>query len=331
MLILYFLFDFLTCFEKIFAPTKKIIKFIKYINKMVQVIKLTPRGFCQGVVNAINVLQQAINDYPNKHIYCVGWIVHNQSVVNTFIKQGVIFLDDTKQSRMKLIQELHDPNAVVVFSAHGTDDKVIALAKTKGFIVLDATCKYVKKIHDLIHANINHYHIIYIGKKNHPESIATLAINPNIIFIDVDEYKDPNKLINLHLDENERYYLLNQTTIALYDYLNIQQYLQNHYHNIVFDNEICDATTNRQKAVLNMPNDVDLLIVVGDHASNNSNQLCYLGQTKHIESHLVLNAKDLDPTWFTNKHKVAITAGTSSPKDDIKDIVNAINKIVKEK
>ena len=72
MLILYFLFDFLTCFEKIFAPTKKIIKFIKYINKMVQVIKLTPRGFCQGVVNAINVLQQAINNYPNKHIYCVG-------------------------------------------------------------------------------------------------------------------------------------------------------------------------------------------------------------------------------------------------------------------
>ena len=159
--------------------------------------------------------------------------MHNQSVVNTFIKQGVIFLDDTKQSRMKLIQELQDPNAVVVFSAHGTDDKVIALAKTKGFIVLDATCKYVKKIHDLIHANINHYHIIYIGKKNHPESIATLAINPNIIFIDVDEYKDPNKLINLQLDENEQYYLLNQTTIALYDYLNIQQYLQNHYHNIV--------------------------------------------------------------------------------------------------
>ena len=72
MLILYFLFAFLTCFEKIFTHDKKIIKFSDYINKMVQVIKLTPRGFCQGVMNAINVLQQAVNDYPTKHVYCVG-------------------------------------------------------------------------------------------------------------------------------------------------------------------------------------------------------------------------------------------------------------------
>ena len=330
MLILYFLFKLSTCFEKIFPRTKKIIKFSDYINTMVQVIKLTPRGFCQGVMNAINVLQQAVNDYPTKHVYCVGWIVHNLTVVNGFVKQGVIFLYDTKQSRLQLIENLHDENAVVVFSAHGTPTDAIALARKKGFIVIDATCKYVRKIHDLIYANINHYHIIYIGKKNHPESIATLAINPNIIFIDVDEYKDPNKLASLHLDLNQQYYLLNQTTIALYDYLNIQQYLQNHYQNIIFDNEICDATTNRQKAVLNMPNDVDLLIVVGDQASNNSNQLCYLGKTKNIESHLILKASELNSSWFINKHKVAITAGTSSPKDDIKDIVDAINKIVKE-
>ena len=273
-----------------------------------KIIKLIPRGFCQGVVNAINVLNDALINYAEKNIYCLGWIVHNENVVQEFINKGVKFLDDKNTSRYDLIKNLNDENAVVVFSAHGTADDVFTLAKNKGFIVLDSTCKYVSKIHEIIKAKMEEYKIIFIGKKNHPESIASLSINKDIIFIDIDEARNNKSYENLNLDKNKKYYLLNQTTISIFDYYEIIKYFKTHYTNIEYDCEICDATSKRQEADLKMDNDVELLIVVGDQKSNNSNQLVYLAKTKQIPSYLVNNKQELNKAWFLNKNKIAITA-----------------------
>lgn len=289
-----------------------------------KIIKLIPRGFCQGVVNAINVLNDAIINNPHKNIYCLGWIVHNENVVQEFIDKGVKFLDDKNTSRYDLIKNLNDKNAVVVFSAHGTAENVFDLAKQKGFVVIDSTCKYVSKIHEIIKDKMNQYKIIFIGKKNHPESIASLSINKDIVFIDIDEARNNKSYEYLNLDKNEKYYLINQTTISLFDYYEIIKYLKSHYTNIEYDNEICDATTRRQEAVLKMDSDVELLIVVGDKKSNNSNQLVYLAKTKQIPSYLVNNKQELNKAWFLNKNKIAITAGTSTPSNKINEVIEHI-------
>lgn len=111
-----------------------------------EIIKLIPRGFCKGVVIAIKSLDDAIKNYPNKNIYCMGWIVHNKDVVDEFIKKNVKFLDDKIKSRLELIEELNDKNAVVVFSAHGTNQKVIDLAKQKGIITIVLLDEIVCKV-----------------------------------------------------------------------------------------------------------------------------------------------------------------------------------------
>lgn len=291
------------------------------------IIKLIPRGFCRGVVVAIKDLDDAIKNYPDKNIYCMGWIVHNKNIVNDFIKKGVTFLDDTKKSRYELINELNDQNAVVVFSAHGTSEKVIELSKKKGFITIDSTCEYVEKIHDIIKQKILDYKIIYIGKKNHPESISVLSISNEIIFIDVEEAREKQTYKNINIDPNKNYYLLNQTTISLFDYYEIIKYFKNNFNNIVLDNEICDATTKRQEAILKMDKTVELLIVVGDKRSNNSNQLVYLGQKQNVKSYLVSDKNDLNIEWFKGINTVAITAGTSTPTNKTTEVIQAISEI----
>lgn len=291
-----------------------------------KIIKLIPRGFCSGVVLAIKALNDAIKNYPNKHIYCLGWIVHNKNVIEEFLEKNVIFLDDKVKSRYELIQELNDDNAVVVFSAHGTSENVLELAQSKGFITIDATCKYVSKVHEIIKEKMSDHKIIYIGKKNHPESISTLSITPNIIFIDVDEARKTKNYETISINPKEKYYLLNQTTISLFDYYEIIKFFKATYSNIVYDNEICDATTKRQEAVLKMDEDVELLIVVGDKRSNNSNQLVYLAEKRNVKSYLVNGKDDLNKTWFSGINVVAITAGTSSPANKITEVIEQINE-----
>ncbi len=289
-----------------------------------KIIKLIPRGFCKGVTLAIQALENTIINNPSKNIYSLGWIIHNQDVIDDFISKGVIFLDDTKKSRYELINELNDPNAIVVFSAHGTSEEVFELAKRKQINFIDVTCEYVSIIHKIIKDKIKDNEIIYLGKKNHPETIATLSISNKIIFIDLDESRNNQIYKQIKIDKSKNYYLLNQTTTSLYDYYEIVKFFKENYTNIIFDNEICNATTKRQEAVINMPDDVDILIVVGDKKSNNSNQLKYIGEHKHIASYLVNNANDLDINWFKNKNKVAITAGTSSPSNKINEVIMQI-------
>lgn len=272
--------------------------------------KITPRGFCKGVVDAFVICKQAVKLYPNKNIYMIGWLVHNIEMIKEVEKLGIKTIDDKQVDRKTAIENINDPtNSVLIFSAHGTDEKIIRLAKQKGFIVYDATCKYVSKTHNLIKEKINEgYQIVYIGVKNHPETISSLAIDKSIILV-----KKKEDVFNLNFSDSHKIFVTNQTTISIYDFEDVIIELSKKFKNIEFRNDICKATKDRQDAVINMDDSIELLLVVGDQRSNNSKKLVEIAKNKGKEAYLIMNYKDIKSEWLTNKKHIAITSGCSTP------------------
>ena len=285
--------------------------------------KLIPQGFCYGVISAYNNTLKTIAQNPDKKIYMLGWLVHNQKVVDELLKKGVIVLDDKNTSRWDLINQFDKvENSILILSAHGTDYKVIELAKNKGFEIVDLTCKYVYKTHDIIKEKISQGNeIIFIGKESHPETNAILKISDHIYLVQSDA--DIN---NLSL-QDKNLFCTNQTTLSQTKFASMITLLKNKYQNISFQNDICDATKIRQDAVSKMDNDVDICIVIGDQKSSNSKELFLLAQSK-VESYQVNDVNEIDLNWFKNKQCCAITAGASTPSFLIEEIINYINKEV---
>lgn len=274
--------------------------------------KITPRGFCKGVVDAWVVCKNISKLYPNHNKYIIGWLVHNKEMINETEKLGIKTLDDKKLTRQEIINSIDistDLPPVVIFSAHGTDPNVINLAKSKGMIVYDATCKYVTKTHNIIQEKLNNnYKILFIGVKGHPETISALSFNDEIVLLEKKE-----DVFKIKFDKNEKIFVTNQTTISVYDFDDILDALLKRFTNIEFKNDICNATKDRQDAVINMDDDIDLLLVVGDKRSNNSKKLVEIGIKKNIESYLISNTKDIKDEWFKDKKHLAITSGCSTP------------------
>lgn len=274
--------------------------------------KITPRGFCKGVVDAYAQCKKIAKMYPNNKKYLIGWLVHNKKIIQELEQLGIETKDDSENSRDDIIDSIHIDSSslkpVVIFSAHGTDKRIIDKARNKGFIVLDTTCKFVTLTHDLIKEKISKgYQIIYIGVKNHPETISTLSIDKNIILIENENEVDKIE------DNSLPFFVTNQTTISVYEFDNITKALVKKIKNIEFKNDICNAAKERQDAIINLPDDVDLLIVIGDQKSNNSKKLVDLGKARQIESHLVWDVSEINMDWFKNKNHLAITSGCSTP------------------
>lgn len=277
-----------------------------------KISKITPRGFCKGVVDAYSQCKKIANLYPDNKKYLIGWLVHNKKIIQELEELGIETKDDTKNSRENIIDSIPiiegEPTPIVIFSAHGTNKKIIDKAKDKGFIILDTTCKFVTLTHEIINKKLSQgYKIIYIGVKNHPETISTLSISKDIIL--VENENDVTKIDNI----SDSIFVTNQTTISIYEFENITKLLAAKFTNIEFKNDICNAAKERQDAIINMPNDIDLLIVIGDQKSNNSKKLVEIGKMKNIESHLVWDVSEINMDWFKNKNHFAITSGCSTP------------------
>ncbi|MDE6894306.1 MAG: 4-hydroxy-3-methylbut-2-enyl diphosphate reductase [Malacoplasma sp.] len=277
--------------------------------------KITPRGFCKGVVDAYAECKKIAKLYPDREKYLVGWLVHNKNIIEELKALGIEVKEDFNKSRKSIIDEIkivdYKNPPIVFFSAHGTSEEIINYAKLKGLHVVDTTCIYVTKTQNLIKEKIaNNYQIIYIGVVNHPETIATLAIDESIIFIDT---KNQN-LDEIEIKSDKPIFVTNQTTISIYEFEKIIKHLKIKFKdNIEFKNDICNAAKDRQDALINMENDVDLLLVVGDIKSNNANKLVEIGKSKNIESYLIWDVKMIKNVWFKNKNHVAITSGCSTP------------------
>lgn len=280
-----------------------------------EVIKISPRGYCYGVVDAMVLAQEAANnpELP-RPIYILGMIVHNQHVVEAFERQGIITLDGA--DRLSLIENIEQ--GTVIFTAHGVSPTVVKRAKEKGLAVIDATCPDVTSTHDLILEKIAEgYHIIYIGKKGHPEPEGALGIDGERIHL-IEKGEDIN-----HLSLScKKILVTNQTTMSQWDIRHIMDQVVEKFPHAEIHNEICMATQLRQEAVAKQASAAELLIVVGDPRSNNSNRLAQVSkEIAHVPAHRIADLSELDIEWLKGKKAVAVTAGASTPTPITREVI----------
>ncbi len=272
-----------------------------------KVYKIAPRGYCKGVVSAIKMAKDTVNEHKNCNVYILGMIVHNQYIVDALKNIGVITIEDKSKSRMELLDSIND--GIVIITAHGASDEVFAKARSKGLIIKDATCIDVIKTHNLIKDSItNGYHILYIGKAGHPESEGTISIDKENITL-IESINDIDKLPK----KGYKYLITNQTTMSILDIFRICEYAKGNLDNVEVAQETCNATRMRQEAITNLPPEIDIVLVVGDPNSNNSTRLVSIANQQGVESHLIESINDININWFTNKNLIGVTAGASTP------------------
>lgn len=290
-----------------------------------KVIDLTPRGYCHGVLNALAIVKKVIKNesYP-RPIYVLGQIVHNKKITEAFRHFGVISLDQPGKTRMEMLEDVH--GGTVIFTAHGISDQVIEKAKEKGLTYMNATCRDVYRVHKAVKDKLAEgYKIVYIGHRNHPEPEAILAIDPSIYF--VEDEKDA-LLLPEHL-KDEKVFVTNQTTLAMYDIESVLKIIETKYPDYLFDNEICNATTVRQEAVINQEK-VDLMLVVGDEKSSNSNKLAFVGEHhQKIPSHLIGGIEDIHLDWLKDIESVSVTSGASTPTAVTNEVIEFLKQYKK--
>lgn len=275
--------------------------------------EIKPRGFCSGVVRALQIVKNAINDNNiKKPIYTLGLIVHNKKLSEALTYFKVISLDQTDKTRLELIDEV--TSGTVILTAHGVSDLVKEKLISKNIPYIDATCKDVYKVHDHIKTHLPTHEVLYIGKPLHPEVEGVLGISKEITLI-----TNINDAKNYLKKTNKPIYVTNQTTLSLFDVSTIVDVLKEKY-DILFDNDICDATTIRQNAVINQP-DADLLIVVGDSLSSNTNKLKEVSLVNNKLAYRVESIEDININWLTSISSVNVTSGASTPKAITNEVI----------
>ena len=266
-------------------------------------LRVRPRGFCAGVVRAVDIVELALEAY-GAPVYVHHEIVHNTYVVEQLRRRGAIFVES--------IDEVPH-GAVLVFSAHGVPPGVRDEAKARSPKVIDATCPLVTKVHfEALKFAREDRTIILIGHKDHQEIIGTSGEAPDRTIV-VDSVEAVDKL---EVNNPEKLAFLTQTTLSLYDTQEIVARLRQKFPKIVGpkSDDICYATQNRQEAVEQVTQDVDLILVVGSQNSSNSNRLVEVAQRRGVKAELIDSASDIDPAWLQGVQRVGLTAGASAPE-----------------
>ena len=266
-------------------------------------LRVRPRGFCAGVVRAVDIVELALEAY-GAPVYVHHEIVHNTYVVEQLRRRGAIFVES--------IEEVPH-GAVLVFSAHGVPPAVREEAKSRSLKVIDATCPLVTKVHfEALKFAREDRTIILIGHKDHQEIIGTSGEAPDRTIV-VDSVEAVDKL---EVANPEKLAFLTQTTLSLYDTQEIVARLRQKFPKIVGpkSDDICYATQNRQEAVEQVAQDVDLILVVGSQNSSNSNRLVEVAKRRGVKAELIDSASDIDPAWLQDVKSVGLTAGASAPE-----------------
>ena len=288
-----------------------------------KVIKITPRGYCYGVVDAMVIARNAALDKTlPRPIYILGMIVHNKHVTDAFEQDGIITLDG--ENRKEIIEQVTE--GTVIFTAHGVSPEIREIARRKGLVSIDATCPDVTVTHDLIaEKTAVGYEIIYIGKKGHPEPEGAIGVAPNKVHL-VQNLKDIDDL-NFTSD---KILVTNQTTMSQWDVQFIMEKIQEKFPHVEVHKEICLATQVRQEAVAEQAGQADLLIVVGDPKSNNSNRLTQVSvEIAGTPSYRISDLSELKVEWLTDIETVAVTAGASTPTPIVKEVMTFLEKFDK--
>jgi len=281
-----------------------------------KVVLAQPRGFCAGVVRAIEIVERALEKY-GPPVYVRHEIVHNKYVVESLKARGARFVEEVSEI---------PPNAVAIFSAHGVAKKVEQEAAARNLPVLDATCPLVTKVHNQGKRYVAQGRtLILIGHAGHPEVEGTLGQIPGPVVL----IQTEDDVATLDIPEDAPVAYVTQTTLSVDDTRGIIGALQRRFKDIVGPEtrDICYATQNRQSAVRDMSHVVDLILVVGAKNSSNSNRLREIGTEVGIPSYLVADGSEVDPAWLEGVETVGITAGASAPEVLVEDVIDALRRL----
>jgi 4-hydroxy-3-methylbut-2-enyl diphosphate reductase len=281
-----------------------------------KILLAQPRGFCAGVVRAIEIVERALEKY-GPPVYVRHEIVHNKYVVESLKAKGAVFVED-----------LHEvpANAITVFSAHGVAKSVEEEAAARSLPVLNATCPLVTKVHNQGKRYVSKGRsLVLIGHEGHPEVVGTMGQVPGPVIL-VQSVEDVTAL-DLPSDAPMAY--ITQTTLSVDDTKDIIAALENRFTDIEGPDtrDICYATQNRQSSVRDLSKLVDVILVVGATNSSNSNRLREIGTEVGVPSYLIADGSQLNPEWLKDAKTVGITAGASAPEVLVDDVIDALRRI----
>ncbi len=283
---------------------------------MVKVFLAQPRGFCAGVVRAIDIVDRALTKY-GQPVYVRHEIVHNRHVVDALKSKGAIFVEE--------LSEIPD-GAVTVFSAHGVAQSVIQEAASRSLPVIDATCPLVSKVHNQGKRYVSRGRtLVLIGHAGHPEVEGTMGQ----VGAPVHLISSESDALSLDVPLDTPLAYVTQTTLSVDDTKGVIAALKSRFRDVVGPDtaDICYATQHRQSAVRDLCKVADLILVVGAQNSSNSNRLREIGIEEGLPSYLIADATDLDPAWIEGVSAVGLTAGASAPEELVVGVIDALRKI----
>ncbi len=284
-------------------------------KKKLDVWLASPRGFCAGVERAIEIVERAL-ELHGPPVYVRHEIVHNKRVVETLRNKGAVFVEE--------VDDIPD-GAVTIFSAHGVAEKIEIEAKNRGLPVIDATCPLVSKVHKegQNHAKKDRQ-VILIGHEGHPEVEGTQGRIPGGVLL----VTKPEDVAGLKVRNPDMLAYVTQTTLSVDETRDVIEALKARFPNIIGPDvkDICYATQNRQQAVRDLSEHVDLLLVVGAPNSSNSNRLREIGSELGIPSYLIDDAENFDPSWLDGVNIVGVSAGASAPEELIQEVIERLSE-----
>ena len=268
-----------------------------------------PRGFCAGVVRAVDVVELALKKYSHP-VYVKHQIVHNPNVVNTLEEKGAMTDED--------VDEIPE-GSTVVFSAHGSPPEDFAKAKKRNLNVIDATCPLVTKVHNeaIKYANDGR-RLILVGHKGHQEVKGTMGQTDMFLV------NDRNELVMPDWDEDTSVTVLTQTTLSVDDTKRSIEEIKSKFSDVIVRNDLCYATTSRQAAVKQLCKLVELVLVIGAENSSNCNRLREVAQAHGVDAYLINGPDELDSSWLEGVENVGITSGASTPESMVQAVIESL-------
>lgn len=288
-----------------------------------EVIKISPRGYCYGVVDALQIVRKAAKDpMVLRPIYVIGQIIHNRHAIEELTALGVVTLDGP--DRASILEQVEA--GTVIFTAHGVSPHVKQRAQERGLNCIDATCPDVTVTHDLVIDLVTKgYYILYVGKKGHPEPEGVMGEIPGHISL-VETEADVDAL-DLTTEQAAKIAVSTQTTLSMWDTHRVIQRIKTRYPQAEVHVDICRATQTRQEAVAAQTKGADLTVVVGDPRSNNTNRLVQVSQElAGVPAVRIEDLSQLRNEWLKGKKRVAVTAGASTPSQLTREVIRYLEQ-----
>ena len=278
-----------------------------------------PISFCFGVKRAIELVNKIREEYPYNNIYLFGELIHNKSVMYDLALKGIKVIEFSKNSA-EIQLNTFKAGDIVVFSAHGHDKNYEKILIKNGVKYFDSTCPIVKvNLNRISKANGD---VIFVGKEGHPETLASLSKGKNVYLYDINSKFDYSQI------KSEQVYVMNQTTLSIFELKRIFKDIKEHFPNAIFTDEICNESRIRQENIASISDDYDLVIVIGDKNSSNTTKLFDIAKkNKNRKNYLVSNLDEVKTIDLSRHKKVALFSGTSCPKYIIDEIYEYLRGI----